>query len=107
MCGGACYLFRRLLKAGFLLLPVEIYGGLGASFYGLRTILVTLLLMALLRIKRAEGLKEHSAADLGRILGLDRICEVKTLRRKLDHLAVKNQAVIFGQELAKTRIQKA
>jgi len=79
---------------------------LGASFYGLRTTLVTLLLMALLRIKRPEGLKEQSAIDLGCILGLDRICEVKTLRRKLDRMAAKNKAFIFGQELAKTRIQR-
>ncbi len=95
-----------LIESGVLTAACKIYGGLGASFYGLRTILVTLLLMALLRIKRAEGLKEQSGADLGRILGLDRICEVKTLRRKLDRMAAKNKAFIFGQELAKTRIQK-
>jgi transposase len=95
-----------LIESGVLTAARKIYGGLGASFYGLRTILVTLLLMALSRIKRPEGLKEQSATDLGRILGLDRICEVKTLRRKLDCLAAKNKAFIFGQELAKTRIEK-
>ena len=41
------------------------------------------LLMALWRIKRPEGLKEHSPQELGRVLGLDRAPEVKTLRRKL------------------------
>ena len=45
---------------------------------------VALLMMALLRIKRPEGLKEHAPEDLGRLLGLDRAPEVKTLRRKLD-----------------------
>ncbi len=105
-CVGVLIGIPALIESGILIAARKIYGGLGASFYGLRTILVTLLLMALLRIKRPEGLKEQSAADLGRLLGLDRICEVKTLRRKLDHLAARNKAFNFGQELAKTRIQK-
>ena len=105
-CVGVLLSIPALIESGVFTAARRIYGGLGASFYGLRTIFVTLLLMALLRIKRAEGLKEHSAADLGRILGLDRICEVKTLRRKLGHLAAQNRAVLFGQELAKTRIQR-
>jgi transposase len=105
-CVGVLLSIPAFIESGVFTAARKMYGGLGAAFYGLRTILVTLLLMALLRIKRAESLKEHSAADLGRILGLDRICEVKTLRRKLDHLAAKNQAVIFGQELAKTRIKR-
>ena len=50
----------------------KIYGSLGPAFYGLRTSLLTLLLMALWRIKRPEGLKEYSPQDLGRVLGLDR-----------------------------------
>ena len=95
-----------LIESGIFSAAQKIYGSLGASFYGLRTILLTFLLMALLRIKRPEGLKEYSVVDLGRLLGLDRICEVKTLRRKLDCFANKNKALIFGQELAKTRLNK-
>jgi transposase len=95
-----------LIESGIFSAAQKIYGSLGASFYGLRTILLTFLLMALLRIKRPEGLKEYSAVDLGRLLGLDRVCEVKTLRRKLDCLATKNKAVIFGQQQAKARLKK-
>jgi hypothetical protein len=36
--------------------------------------------MALLRIKRPEHLKERDPAAFGRLLGLDRAPEVKTLR---------------------------
>lgn len=103
---GVLLAIPALIESGVLDTARKVYGSLGASFYGLRTILVTLVLMALLRIKRPEGLKEHSPIDLGRLLGLDRVCEVKTLRRKLDCLAAKNKADIFGQELAKTRLQK-
>lgn len=60
---------------------------LGPAFYGLRTSLVALVLLSLLRLKRPENLKEYAPPDLGRVLGLDRAPEVKTLRRKLHRLA--------------------
>jgi prepilin-type processing-associated H-X9-DG protein len=103
---GVLIAIPALVESGIFSAARKIYGSLGASFYGLRTTLLTLLLMALLRIQHPEGLKESSPVDLGRLLGLDRACEVKTLRRKLDCLAAKNKAVIFGQELAKTRLKK-
>jgi len=107
---------RAIPRAGVLLaVPVlvlsgvfecaqKIYGSLGPAFYGLRTSLLTLLLMALWRIKRPEGLKEHSPQDLGRVLGLDRAPEVKTLRRKLARLAAAGRAAQFGQALARQRV---
>src|SRR2546422_6943564 len=60
--------------------------------------------MALWRIKRPEGLKEYSPQDLGRVLGLDRAREVKTLRRKLARLAAGGRAAQFGQALAQQRV---
>jgi transposase len=103
---GVLVAIPALIESGIMETARKVYGNLGASFYGLRTIVLTLLLMALLRIKRPEGLKEHSPVDLGRLLGLDRACEVKTLRRKLDCLAAKKRAEIFGEELAKMRLRK-
>lgn len=82
----------------------KIYSTLGPAFYGLRTSLLTLLLMALWRIKRPESLKEYSPQDLGRVLGLDRAPEVKTLRRKLARLAAAGRAAQFGQALAQQRV---
>jgi hypothetical protein len=93
-----------LVASGVFGCAQKIYGSLGPAFYGLRTSLLTLLLMALWRIKRPEGLKEYSPQDLGRVLGLDRAPEVKTLRRKLARLAVAGQAVQFGQALAQQRV---
>ena len=83
----------------------KIYGSLGPSFYGLRTSLLTLLLMALWRIKRPENLKEYSPQNLGRVLGLDRAPEVKTLRRKLASLAATGRAAQFGDALARRRVE--
>jgi transposase len=93
-----------LLGSGVFECAQKIYGSLGPAFYGLRTSLLTLLLMALWRIKRPEGLKEYSPRDLGRVLGLDRAPEVKTLRRKLARLADAGHAAQFGQALAEQRI---
>ena len=49
-------------------------------------------------------LKEHSPADLGRVLGLDRAPEVKTLRRKLARLAAHGRAAELGRALAQRRV---
>jgi hypothetical protein len=49
---------------------------------------VTLLAdMALCRIKTAEQLQYHPPGELGRLRGLDRIPEVRTLRRKLGEMS--------------------
>ena len=93
-----------LVASGVFDCAKNIYGNLGPAFYGLRTSLLTLLLMALWRIKRPEGLKEYSPQDLGRVLGLDRAPEVKTLRRKLARLAAAGRAAQFGQALAQQRV---
>ncbi len=93
-----------LIGSGVFECAQKIYGSLGPAFYGLRTSLLMLLLMALWRIKRPEGLKEYSPQDLGRVLGLDRAPEVKTLRRKLARLAAAGRAAQFGQALAQQRV---
>jgi len=101
---GVLLAVPSLLASGVLDCAREVYGGIGPAFYGLRTTIVSLLLMALLRIRRPEGLKEHSPQDLGRILGLDRAPEVKTLRRKLVRLGALNGAARFSRALALRRV---
>jgi transposase len=101
---GVLLALPMLVDSGVFECAQKIYGSLGPAFYGLRTSVLTLLLMALWRIKRPEGLKEHSPQDLGRVLGLDRAPEVKTLRRKLAGLAAAGRAARFGQALAEQRV---
>ncbi len=102
--GGVLLALPSLVDSGIFTIARRIYGSIGPAFYGLRTTLIALLLMALLRIKRPEALKEHSPDDLGRILGLDRAPEVKTLRRKLRRLASLGRAADFGRALAQQRV---
>jgi transposase len=102
---GVLLAIPAIVGSGVIAAAQEVYGTIGPAFYGLRTTVVGLLLMALLRIKRPEGLKERSPQDLGRILGLDRAPEVKTLRRKLARLAGLGGASRFGRLLAQRRVE--
>jgi hypothetical protein len=100
-----------ILRAGVLLaIPALEASGLlpiariGPAFYGLRTTVVAFVLLALMRIKRPEALKEHAPPDLGRIVGLDRAPEVKTLSQKLTRVASLNCAELLGRKLAQQRV---
>jgi transposase len=93
-----------LAKHGLLDVFQHVYGSLAPAFYGLRTMVVTLFLCALLRIKRPEQLKEYRPRELGRIQGLDRMPEVKTVRRQLSRLAAFACAKRLMEELAQRRI---
>lgn len=53
---------------------------------------------------RAEGLTRHRPVDLGRLLGLDRAPEVKTLRRKLAELTGRGQDDDLRAALARTQV---
>ncbi len=92
-----------LMESGVIEMSRKIYGSIGPAFYGLRTAIVTLVFMALLRIKCPENLKEHDPRALGRTLGLDRAPELKTVRRKLARLTEFGRAKEFGRALAKHR----
>lgn len=101
---GVLLAIPSLVASGLLSVARKIYGTLGPAFYGLRTTLVAYVLLALLRIPRPEMLKEYAPGDLGRIVGLDRLPEVKTLRRKLARLAAMKGSQELGREMARRRI---
>ena len=101
---GVLLAIPALIDSGLFDISRKLYGEIGPAFYGLRTTLLTLLFMALLRIQRPEHLKERDPAALGRLIGLDRAPEVKTLRRKLTRLAAYHCANELGAELARRRI---
>ncbi len=101
---GVLLAIPALAHSGILAVARKIYGSLGPAFYGLRTTIVSLVLLALLRIPRPEALKEYSPGGLGRIIGLDRMLEVKTLRRKFARLASLKKSREFGLELARRRV---
>ncbi|MGH3098593.1 MAG: helix-turn-helix domain-containing protein, partial [Streptosporangiales bacterium] len=84
---GLLLALPALVPTGLLAAFESVYGRLRHGFYGLRSIVLMMLFLALLRDPRAEGATRINPADLGRLLGLDRAPEVKTIRRKLAELA--------------------
>jgi hypothetical protein len=103
---GVLLAIPALVASGLVSIARGVYGSIGPAFYGLRTTVVAFVLLALMRINRPEALKEHAPCDLGRIIGLDRAPEVKTLRRKLTRLAAMNRAELLGRKLAQRRVEK-
>ena len=105
---GARYPLAGLLLAlpalagtGLLACARTVYGRLRNGFYGLETMLVMLVFLALLREPRAEGATRIAAPALGRVLGLDRAPEVKTIRRKLGELAAAGKAADLQMAIAR------
>lgn len=89
---GVLLALPALLEQGLLEVGGRVYGSLRSGFFGLRSTLLILAFMALLRIKSPEQLTAHPPGELGLLLGLDRAPEVKTLRRKLRELGLRGLA---------------
>ena len=83
--GGALLALPALLANGLLHHTRDLYG-LPKGFYGIESIFVLLALMALARIKSIEQLRYVAPGEWGKLLGLDRIPEVRTVREKLSTL---------------------
>jgi hypothetical protein len=98
---GLLLILPALAATGLVEAFQATYGRLRNGFYGLRATLLMLLFLALLRDPRAEGATRVRPADLGRLLGLDRAPEVKTLRRKLIELAGHGRGADLQAALAK------
>ena len=96
---GVLLALPAVIGEGLLRNAERVYTPLKAGFYGLQSILLCLVMMALLRIKNIERLSAHQPGELGILLGLDRVPEVKTLRRKLDELGSQQQAAKLAAAL--------
>ena len=84
---GLLLALPALEMTGLLQVAGDVLPPMRKGFYGLRVTLLMGVFMALLRQPRAEAATRLPPADLGRVLGLDRAPEVKTLRRKVSELA--------------------
>ncbi|MDO5740828.1 MAG: helix-turn-helix domain-containing protein [Ornithinimicrobium sp.] len=85
---------------GLLDCAKDVYGALPDGFYGLDTMLLEGVFRALAGEPRAEGAARFAPADLGRVLGMDRAPEVKTVRRKIAQLATQERAADLLAALA-------
>jgi hypothetical protein len=84
---GLLLAIPALEATGLLSCATTVFGSLRNGFYGLDTMLVEGVLRALAGEPRAEGATRIDPHALGRVLGLDRGPEVKTIRRNITALA--------------------
>ena len=98
---GLLLALPALASTGLLECARQVYGRVRNGFYGLEVMLVVLVFLALLREPRAEGATRVPPDALGRVLGLDRAPEVKTIRRKLAELAAAGKAAELHLALAR------
>jgi hypothetical protein len=99
--GGVLLALPALLAAGLLRRVPEFYQ-LPNGFYGIESVFLLLALMALARIRSLEQLRYQAPGEWGKLLGLDRIPEVRTLRAKLKLLSQDmGRAMRWNSELAK------
>jgi len=83
--GGVLCALPALLVYGLLRHSRDTFA-LAEGYYPLETFFVALALLALARVKSLEALRYEPPGEWGKLLGLDRIPEVKTLREKIDQL---------------------
>lgn len=99
LCGaGVLAMVPALLSQG-LMLTKELYKFPSNQYYGLESIVLTLAFMALGRIKNPEQLKQCKPGEIGRIIGLDRIPEVRCLREKIKCLSDQQKAQELNNRL--------
>ncbi len=96
--GGVLFALPALLAVG-LLHQAKKYFQLPKGYYALESIFLVLAFMALARLKSIEALRYCAPGEWGKLLGLDRIPEVRTLRKKLTLLCEPNQATRWSAEL--------
>lgn len=97
--GGVLFTLPALLVSG-LLSHSEKYFQLPKGYYGLDSVFMLLAFMAIARIKTVENLRFEPPGEWGKILGLDRIPEAKTLREKVALLSGGDQPYRWASELS-------
>jgi len=90
--GGVLCALPALLMLGLLRHSPKTFK-LPAGYYPLETIFLVIALIALARVGSLEALRYQPPGEWGKLLGLDRIPEVRTLREKIELLCQDGQTV--------------
>ncbi len=95
---GALLALPALLAVGLLRHTAKHFE-LPRGYYGLESIFLLLAFMALARFKSVEALRYSAPGEWGKLMGLDRIPEVRTLRQKIHHLTQKDGPTRWSADL--------
>jgi hypothetical protein len=97
---GVLAALPALLSCG-LLSGSRKYFSIPPGYYALPSIFLLLAFMALARLKSLESLRYCAPGEWGKVLGLDRVPEVRTLRAKLRVLTTSGQPEQWSAELCR------
>ena len=97
--GGVLLAVPALLACG-LLRHTDQHFKLPPGYYGLPSLFLLWAFLALCRLKSIEQLRYCSPGEWGKLLGLDRVPEVGTLREKLTYLTDQEQAAAWNAALS-------
>ena len=96
--GGVMLLLPFLIECG--LLSYRSYYDARRGYYTFDSLLITLAFFALLRIKSVEQSKQYNPGELGKLIGYDRIPEVKKLRGMIHELTDAGKCDDWGKSLS-------
>ena len=102
---GALVILPALAATGLLDCFAATYGRAKAAFYGLRSLVLCVVFTALVGEARVEGLTRIDPVDVGRLLGLDRAPEPKTMRRRMAALSERHLAGNLLGALARRHVE--
>jgi prepilin-type processing-associated H-X9-DG protein len=97
-CAGVLLALPALLVCGLLKHSSRFFA-LPKGYYGLESIFLLLAFMALCRAQKIEKLRYTPPGEWGKLLGLDRCPEAKTLRQKIRLLCAGGDALAWAAEL--------
>jgi hypothetical protein len=95
--GGVLLLLPALLAQG--LMKIKETHTIKEGYYSLESIVLTLSFMALCRIKNPQQLSQYKSGEMGKLLGYDRIPEMKCLRSKMNELFENKQTFALNNLL--------
>jgi len=77
------------------------------GYYTTTQVLILVAYMALCRIKTTEQLQYHPPGELGKLMGLDRVPEVRCLRKKLKVLSKDDAPEKWSESLSRTWLKES
>ncbi|MHB1447276.1 MAG: putative transposase [Acidimicrobiales bacterium] len=104
---GALLVLPALAVTGLLEAFDTVFASGRAAFYSIRSLVLSLVFATLVGAARVEGLTRIDPADIGRLIGLDRVPEVKTMRRRMEELARRGSSAQLLRKLAEAHLDNA
>lgn len=98
--GGVLCALPALLANGLLNGAEQLLGKV-KGYYTTFHILLLLAFTGLCRIKTMEQMRGHAPGEFGKLLGLDRIPEVRCLRKKIDDLSADDTAELWAAHISR------